>query len=186
MIVLAGRFGLVAEYALVDADVVVVPQVRLHDVVEIDAGRGPLRKDHRRECCNGRGRQNHRCVGHPELSHHASPLANSPWTTPGTRAGSISAWPAPAPLAASADIAPFGLMTKRRRRTLESTSSNAVSISLKTLTNAILSTKQSPSSTGKHSFVGGICFVLNKANHTQHTVRLLPLPSPVFSSCLAL
>ena len=45
MVVLAGLFGLVAEDALVDADVVVVTEVGFDDVVEVDAGGGPLGED---------------------------------------------------------------------------------------------------------------------------------------------
>ena len=45
MVVLAGLLGLVAKDALVDADVVVVAEVGFDDVVEVDAGGGPLGKD---------------------------------------------------------------------------------------------------------------------------------------------
>ena len=57
MVVLAGLFGLVAEDALVDADVVVVTEVGFDDVVEVDAGGGPLGEDGGGGGGDGQGRE---------------------------------------------------------------------------------------------------------------------------------
>ena len=51
VVALTGILGLVAEYSLVDPDVGVVAQVRLDDVVEVDAGRWPLRTSTYRGTC---------------------------------------------------------------------------------------------------------------------------------------
>ena len=57
MVVLAGLFGLVAEDALVDADVVVVTEVGFDDVVEVDAGGWPLGEDGGGGGGDGHGRE---------------------------------------------------------------------------------------------------------------------------------
>ena len=62
MVVLTGLLSLVAKDALIDADVAIVAEMRLNDVIEINASRRPLRQHRRRQPkrrnCRNKNRQN--------------------------------------------------------------------------------------------------------------------------------
>ena len=69
MVGLAGGFGAGVKGSLVDADVALVAQVGLDDVVEVDAGGGPLGQDRRGE---GEGEGGERDDQDSQVAHRSS------------------------------------------------------------------------------------------------------------------
>ena len=58
MIAPTAFLGVCAEYALINADVAIIAEMRLNDVIQINATRRPLRQHRRRQPkrCNGRNK----------------------------------------------------------------------------------------------------------------------------------